>query len=339
MAEFPAAGDFDEPITGAELIDAQEALLAASKQLPGAEAVSELTISGGVIVPTGSNHRVDTESNAAADDLSNIQATNVRDGAMLVLWPENITRVVTVKHAAGGNGQVYLRGDDDYAMDHDDAVLVLQLRGTLWREVARGERAEPVPGQQLFTATGTFTVPDNAITVYVTAVGGGGGGGGGAGTSGTNPNTANNGAPGSAGASSIFGASLVVALGGAGGAGGLASGLGGQAGVGGATGQNAAKGSGGQLTEGSMSFLGQYGMGGAGGAGAGDTGGAAGGGSGGSGGPTAIPKMRVPINVDGVASMAVTIGAGGAGGAGGTGVDNNGSDGDGGADGAILVEW
>ena len=336
MSEFPAAGAFEPPLTVQELIDAQEALLAAAKQLPGAAAASELTITSGVVVPTGGTHTVDTEGNAAADDLTHVQATEVRDGAILVLWPESTGRVVTVKHMAGGVGQCYLRSEDDYAMGHESAVLVLQRRGTVWYEIVRGARRRPVPGRQLFTGNGTFTVPDNATTVWVTAVGGGGGGGGGGGAGAD----ATPGTVGSAGASSIFGASLVVALGGAGGGRGerpAFEGQGGHAGLGGNPGHNTPGTLGGRGGSGPFTVLGRYGSGGNGGAGADDSEGS-GGGGGGSGGITEHPAIRVPVDVSGLSSIGVTVGQGGAGGAGGTGA-HNGVNGSAGYPGAVLVEW
>jgi len=142
MATFPAAGTFEVPsdrttFTVYDFADAQEAFLASCKQLPGGAAVSELTISGGIIVPTSGAHTVDTELDALADELTNIQYTNLPDGRLLILWLEDSTRVVTLKHMAGGIGQIYLAGAADYEMSYRRPI-VLQRIGSLWVEVIHG---------------------------------------------------------------------------------------------------------------------------------------------------------------------------------------------------------
>lgn len=96
---------------------------------------TELTIASGEITPTQNGHTVDTESNAASDDLTNIPTTNTRDGFVLLLRPENTARVVTVKSNSGG-GNIRLR-NTDLAMNHAQDVLVLQRVGSLWFEVCR----------------------------------------------------------------------------------------------------------------------------------------------------------------------------------------------------------
>lgn len=60
---------------------------------------SALTVSGGVITPTRSYHKIDTEGAAATDDLDTI--TPGSTGDILVLGSATSTRDVTVKHATG----------------------------------------------------------------------------------------------------------------------------------------------------------------------------------------------------------------------------------------------
>lgn len=140
---FPIAGAFEVPATPGDFLaeDGAETLedfLAATKQLPGAVAATELTVSAGVIVPTAATHTVDTEADAASDDLSNIQATNMPDGAVLILWPENTGRVVTLKHEAGGTGQISLTAEEDLELS---VPVALQLRGSVWKELFHGQAA------------------------------------------------------------------------------------------------------------------------------------------------------------------------------------------------------
>ena len=136
MGDFPVSGAFniEEAFTNTDFETEQEAFLVATKQIPGAAASSERTIASGVIVPISGTHSIDTESNAASDDLNIIQYTNVRDGALLLLWQEDAARVVTLKHMAGGIGQINLIDEEDKVMEDKRAVL-LQRRGTIWYEV------------------------------------------------------------------------------------------------------------------------------------------------------------------------------------------------------------
>lgn len=101
----------------------------------GAAPATKLTISSGVIIPTRAAHVVDTEAAAATDDLTNILNTNIADGRWIRLRPANTARVVTVKHAAGGDGQIYLAGNADYVMSGSDSVIILERNGDFWMEV------------------------------------------------------------------------------------------------------------------------------------------------------------------------------------------------------------
>jgi hypothetical protein len=97
---------------------------------------TELTIASGAVVWTGNNHTIDTESDAATDDLATITATNARTGDLVVLAPENVARVVTVKD---GTGNLLLNGD--YALDATDATITLRYDGSNWVELCRSVNA------------------------------------------------------------------------------------------------------------------------------------------------------------------------------------------------------
>jgi hypothetical protein len=140
MATFPTSGTFDVPATPADFdatdgATALESLLAATKQIPGAAARTELTLASGSILPISGAHSVDTEAGAAADNLTNIQYTNLDDGSLLVLWPENTARVVTVKHMAGSVGQISLCASADLALT---VPILFQRIGTVWYELFHG---------------------------------------------------------------------------------------------------------------------------------------------------------------------------------------------------------
>ncbi len=106
---------------------------------------SEITIASGVATPTATSHTVDTESDAASDDLDLIDATNLGDGALLFLAAQDGARTVVVKHDSGsptGNQKkIYLADDSDFSLDDAEKWLLLKRRGDAWQEVCRSSGA------------------------------------------------------------------------------------------------------------------------------------------------------------------------------------------------------
>ena len=102
---------------------------------------SELTIAGGVIAPVRASHTIDTEADAATDDLDLIDASLMADGALLLLAAENGGRTVTVKHnsgmPAGNQLRIFLSDDADFPLDDAEKWLILIRRGTAWQELTR----------------------------------------------------------------------------------------------------------------------------------------------------------------------------------------------------------
>jgi hypothetical protein len=90
---------------------------------------AELTISGGVITATQSNHDVDTQNDDAADDLDTINGGTA--GMILVLTAENNGRTVTVKD---GTGNIQCGGDR--ALDNTEDTMTLIYDGSEWLELA-----------------------------------------------------------------------------------------------------------------------------------------------------------------------------------------------------------
>jgi len=99
---------------------------------------SELTISSGSITPTQFMHTVDTEGDAASDDLDTI-ATTAGKRQFLLLMPENTARAVTVLSSGGGGPNIYLNPNyGSYTMNNsNDFLLLYQQDDTDWVEVAR----------------------------------------------------------------------------------------------------------------------------------------------------------------------------------------------------------
>ena len=95
---------------------------------------SELTIASGVITVTASLHNVDTESDAATDDLDTINGG--AEGTILHFSPTNASRTVVAKD---GTGNLRLAGD--FTMDNSTDVLTLIKTGSNWFEVSRSNNA------------------------------------------------------------------------------------------------------------------------------------------------------------------------------------------------------
>lgn len=149
MSTIPAAGHISDALrTEGEVKADLEAVIASLRQVPGAASVElAATISGGSITPAGGGGIivVDTESAAATDDLANIIPTNYPDNACILLRNANAARVVTLKHAATGTGQIFLDRSTDYVLDDTLKYLLLQRRGNDWYEVFRGPSRPSMP--------------------------------------------------------------------------------------------------------------------------------------------------------------------------------------------------
>jgi hypothetical protein len=138
MTLFPPANYLrDGGRTETEMKDAFENWLATTKQMPGGAAQSTLVINTDQITPTGAYHLVDTQAAAAADNLAQILPTNLPDGSMLMLSIVSNTRVVVVKHAAGGTGQISLVAGVDFTIAFTTSFLLLQRNGNVWEERGR----------------------------------------------------------------------------------------------------------------------------------------------------------------------------------------------------------
>jgi len=82
----------------------------------------ELTISGGVVTaPRAGWFNIDTESDAATDDLDTITATYLTPGDILYFNPANSGRDVTFKD---GTGNLHLGGDISFATSTDTITLM-----------------------------------------------------------------------------------------------------------------------------------------------------------------------------------------------------------------------
>jgi len=158
MTALPAAGYFtDDARNNGEAKQGQDDMLAAMRELLGGDAETTIALAGGQITPTRAVHSIDTEGGVAADDLSNIILTHHPDGRLALLRGANPARVVTVLHAAGGAGQIFLADGQPFALDNRSKWLLLKRTVSDWEEIARFYGADKA-GSRGFIGLGTTPI-------------------------------------------------------------------------------------------------------------------------------------------------------------------------------------
>lgn len=91
------------------------------------EAAVELTIATGVVTKTKAFHKIDTEANAASDDLDTINGGS--EGDILLLRADNAVRTIVLKDGADN---LDLDGAD-ITLDGITKWVMLGYDGTSWR--------------------------------------------------------------------------------------------------------------------------------------------------------------------------------------------------------------
>ncbi|MBL8162449.1 MAG: hypothetical protein JNJ61_10725 [Anaerolineae bacterium] len=119
-------------------------------------ATSEVTIASGAITVTGSNHRVDTEGNAATDDLDTINGGS--EGRVVWLRLENAARTVRLRHNVGN---IYLSSLSNYTLSNQYETIPLIYTGSRWTDWAKGQRVE---GVTVITPWTSMSAGPNSIT-------------------------------------------------------------------------------------------------------------------------------------------------------------------------------
>lgn len=90
---------------------------------------SELTIASGAITVTGSYHTVDTEADAATDDLETINGGTT--GQLLFLRAANTARTVYIRNNTGATPKIQNQYGD-FALDNTEKAVVMLYDGTNW---------------------------------------------------------------------------------------------------------------------------------------------------------------------------------------------------------------
>ena len=95
---------------------------------------TELTLSGGAVTLTGTSkfrfHTIDTEDDAATDDLTAISGGN--PGDILILYPEHTDRTVVVK-----NNSVFVMGIDFSMNKTGDIICLVNISANVWYQLSR----------------------------------------------------------------------------------------------------------------------------------------------------------------------------------------------------------
>lgn len=122
--------------------------------------VSELTIAAGVITVTTNYHSVDTEADAASDDLDTVSGTE--NGGIYLLRPSNDARSIVVKH---GTGNIETVGGVDITLAEDDDLVFLVDVGTKLVAFASKVKAVQALRALAVPAATELTIDAGAITV------------------------------------------------------------------------------------------------------------------------------------------------------------------------------
>ena len=100
---------------------------------------TELTIAAGVVTVTQGYHTIDTEADAATDDLDTITVAG-GEGDILILHAADSARTVVIKH---GTGNVQCAEGYDLSLDSADEIVVLIHNGTNWLAMSLARRMPP----------------------------------------------------------------------------------------------------------------------------------------------------------------------------------------------------
>lgn len=146
--------------------------------LPGAKAESQLTIATGLITPTYTQHKIETEAAAASDDLDG--AATAFGGTMLIIRPYNASHVVVVRNnqtVSAGYFPFLTYDGNDITLDAVNKYVAFHRDDTAsaWRELFRST-AFSAGGSGAFTLlskSGSFNMNDSGNCCYTIDTSGG----------------------------------------------------------------------------------------------------------------------------------------------------------------------
>jgi len=124
----------------------------------GLDAAVTLTIASGSVTKTKAYHSLDTEGDAASDELDNIQGGS--EGDVIFLRAESAARTVILKDGVAGGDNLDLHGHDIYLTDTDQIVCLIH-DGTNWILVSTDCRVvEFMANAFQYPAPGTDWTPE-----------------------------------------------------------------------------------------------------------------------------------------------------------------------------------
>lgn len=126
------------------------------------KAATELTIATGTIVATQGSHTVDTEGDAASDDLDTMTGGTAEE--IVLLRPASAARTVVIKHAIGAN-RFACPGETDVSLAEATDWALVAYNGTQWVVLAASTLAkiwQPVDAE-LTALAGLTSAADKGI--------------------------------------------------------------------------------------------------------------------------------------------------------------------------------
>jgi len=103
----------------------------------GLDAAVELTIATGSVTKTKAYHSIDTEGDAASDELDDIQGGS--EGDVIFIRAANAARTVIIRDGTAGTDNLDLHGHDIYLTDTDQIVCLIH-DGTNWILISADNR-------------------------------------------------------------------------------------------------------------------------------------------------------------------------------------------------------
>lgn len=158
-----------------DLVSITKELLGGNSENPGTAGATILATDAFALVADYVAYAVDSQGQSGNDDLKNITGAP-RDGMRISVRPFDGTRNITVKHAAGGTGQIYTKLGRDRTLRNVRENLELEWKesATAWYEVDADEsfRVDQLAGARdlsVLTVSGNSITPNRAVHSVTTS--------------------------------------------------------------------------------------------------------------------------------------------------------------------------
>ncbi len=105
------------------------------------ESAVELTIAGGIVTKSRAHHTIDTQGDAASDELDTINGGS--EGEVILVRAADGARTVILKH---GTGNIWNPAEEDITLDDAGDYCFLVYNGTNWCAISGGLSAGAIAG-------------------------------------------------------------------------------------------------------------------------------------------------------------------------------------------------